>query len=339
MTHVRALLIPCAILLAIFVSVACGQEVDIAGLSAQLSVESSGLQKAQPDLQTKREALKNEAAEVERQKENVEKLKSATREGSDSSDPPALADAEKALASAREAFEQHRQEYAKARQEYDQRLRDYNDRLAQLNSALPKAVQEAGAPFPTEDELEATAGEYQVENLELLSGELKGKTVGDGAPASLLQEVAKAPQPAEWAKGDKVVQATIRPGTPIATFNSEGSFGEGAGSHAAIFITQNKNGIWVYDQYKTAAGLQRAIEARFIRNRAGSGSPSNDASAYFVVVKRAQDAPGEPAEIEPVKEEPVPTEKSRQPEESKPTESRESLAPSETPGPGDPASN
>jgi len=287
MSRLRALLVASAVITANFVTITHGQDVDVVGISAKLSDESSDLQEAQKELQSKRDTLKKEAAEVQRHKENVEKLKAAAQEGASSPDPPALEDAERTFTTAQETYNRNRQEYVKAKEQYDQRLRDYNERLDRLNVALPKAVQDAGAPFPTEDELEAPAGDYQVEDMEILSGELSRTTVGDGSPTAFVQEAAKLPDPMEWAKGDKVFSATIRPGTPIATFNSEGEFRSGSGSHAGIFITQNENGIWVYDQYKTTAGKQRPVDARFIRNRGGSGAAANDASGYFVVVKRS----------------------------------------------------
>jgi hypothetical protein len=287
MTRLSTYFAASAAIAASFVAIAGGQDVNVAELSAKLSSESADLQKAQNELQTKREALKKEAAEVQLEKDKIEKLKAAAKAAPDSAESREFEDAQRTYSDRQEAYNRNLEEYVKAKEEYNQRLQTYNRLVDELNSALPKAIQDAGAPFPTEDEFAAPPGDFQVEDLEILSSELKGTTVGDGSPTSFVQEVAKLPRPAEWEKGDKVVSATIRPGTPIATFNADGVFGGGAGSHAAIFVTQNSNGIWVYDQYKSTAGKQRPVDVRFIRNRSGKGTASNDASTYFVVKRPA----------------------------------------------------
>src|SRR5688572_27157406 len=123
MTHLRALFAASAVITVSIVTIAHGQDVDVVGISAKLSTESSDLQKAQKELQNQREALRKEAAEVQLQKQNVEKLKAAAKEGSGSPDPPALADAQRTYAGAQEAYNRNREEYVKSKEEYDQRVR------------------------------------------------------------------------------------------------------------------------------------------------------------------------------------------------------------------------
>ena len=48
-----------------------------------------------------------------------------------------------------------------------------------------------------------------------------------------------------WKEGKKVKGNKIRPGTAIATFRN----GKFANDHAAIFIEERKDGLWVWDQY------------------------------------------------------------------------------------------
>ncbi|WP_152554925.1 BPSL0067 family protein [Serratia sp. DD3] len=67
--------------------------------------------------------------------------------------------------------------------------------------------------------------------------------------------------------------ATIATGTAIATFNQRGNY-EG---HAAIYIKQDKKGIYVYDQWTS-----RPLNERLIIFR-GYGDVSNDGDQFYVI--------------------------------------------------------
>ena len=193
----------------------------------------------------------------------------------------------KGLADRQAASEKAVEKYKADKAAYDKDLADYNVSVERLQKSLPAALAEAGSPTPTAADMAAPKGDYSVEDLGAIITKMKGQAKGDGSALAFVTEAAKLPSPAKWAKGDKVEGATLRPGTPIATFKADGTFAPGKGGHAAIYVTQNKKGIWVYDQYKTAAGEQRPVDARFIRFKKGAGSPSNDAGSYSVIKKGA----------------------------------------------------
>ena len=200
-------------------------------------------------------------------------------------DDSELRAAESAYANKKSALSNGIQAYQTARDEYDRRLADYNTQVEKLNESLPAAIRDAGSPIPTTAQLNAPKSDFYVDDLKALSEKFGGKPVGGGDALSLLKEATKVPAPASWTKGESVFGATLRAGTAIATFNKDGSYVEGKGSHAAIYITQNKKGIWVYDQYKNSEGQQRPVATRFIQHRGGTASPSNDASSYAVIRK------------------------------------------------------
>ena len=195
-------------------------------------------------------------------------------------DNSALADAEKVLAGRQSSSNQAIQKYESDKAAYDRDLAAYNAAVGRADPAIQAAIRDAGSPTPTAAQASAPAGDYQVQNFDEINTKYKGKPLGDGTAASFVQQVAKLPDPADWGKGVAVKGANLRPGTPIATLKADG-FTAGPGNHAAIYITQNGKGVWVYDQYKTASGEQRPVEARFIRFKNGAGSLSNDGSAYL----------------------------------------------------------
>ena len=109
----------------------------------------------------------------------------------------------------------------------------------------------------------------------------EGKKVGDGECVALVQEAAGAPNTASWKKGAVVRgNSGLRKGTAIATFDAHGKYTNlSTGNHAAIYLSQDLQGIWVYDQWRS----QGAVRRRLIRFRGGAGSPSNDGDAFFVI--------------------------------------------------------
>lgn len=109
----------------------------------------------------------------------------------------------------------------------------------------------------------------------------EGKKVGNGQCVVFVQECTNAPNTALWRKGAKVRgNLSLRRGTAIATFDENGKYPNMAtGNHAAIYVSQDGNGIRVYDQWVG----QGAVKERFIRFKNGGGSPSNDGDSFFVI--------------------------------------------------------
>jgi hypothetical protein len=74
----------------------------------------------------------------------------------------------------------------------------------------------------------------------------------------------------------------IAPGTAIATFEPDGSYTSETGNHAAIYLTQDDQGIWVYDQWQG-----QPVHKRLIRFEGGAGakqgSKSNDGNRFAVI--------------------------------------------------------
>jgi hypothetical protein len=74
--------------------------------------------------------------------------------------------------------------------------------------------------------------------------------VGTGECVALVEQATGAPRSAIWRPG-ALVQAdrTIRPGTAIATFDSNGHYT----GHAAIYLGQDERGVRVIDQWNERA--------------------------------------------------------------------------------------
>jgi hypothetical protein len=110
-----------------------------------------------------------------------------------------------------------------------------------------------------------------------------GKVVGDGHAIKFVQAATGAPNtskwlPGPWVRGNK----SILPGTAIATFEADGTFTPKRGNHAAIYISQDAFGIWVYDQWR-----EQPVHKRLIRFEGGRGPGlkyrSNDGILYRVI--------------------------------------------------------
>ena len=78
-------------------------------------------------------------------------------------------------------------------------------------------------------------------------------------------------------KDSKVV---IPAGTAIATFDPSGTYGNHTDgrSHGAIYVSQNADGVLVYDQW-----TGQPVHQRTIHFRNGSGSAVNDGDQFYVV--------------------------------------------------------
>jgi len=107
-----------------------------------------------------------------------------------------------------------------------------------------------------------------------------GKVVGDGECVSFIKTCSIAPNTKLWSEGKKVMSlpfGSIPKGTIIATFKN-GKYPNVTGYHAAIYISHDKQGIWVWDQW---AG--KAVHKRLIRFRHDNAPASNTAQAYSIV--------------------------------------------------------
>jgi hypothetical protein len=85
------------------------------------------------------------------------------------------------------------------------------------------------------------------------------------------------PTTAHWKRGAQVKGAkNIMAGTVIATFNAANTY-EG---HAAIYVSQNNDGINVYDQYRTPPS-PKPVGPRLLRW--GAHGNSNNGDRFYVV--------------------------------------------------------
>jgi len=107
-----------------------------------------------------------------------------------------------------------------------------------------------------------------------------GKKVGTGQCVEFVKECAKAPQTSQWKEGVKVKgDLTIQKGAAIATFIDGKYQNKPTGNHAAVYVSQDAGGIWVYDQWVG----QGMVKKRYIRFKGGVGSASNDGDAFSVI--------------------------------------------------------
>jgi hypothetical protein len=112
------------------------------------------------------------------------------------------------------------------------------------------------------------------------------KVVGSGQCVAFVEKVASAPPTVHWRRGIKVAgNLLLSPGTAIATFDPNGKYGNHTDgrSHAAIFVSQNVIGIYVYDQW-----LGQPVHPRIIAFHRAPGSsahvrPVNDGDAFYVI--------------------------------------------------------
>jgi len=106
-----------------------------------------------------------------------------------------------------------------------------------------------------------------------------GTVVGNGQCVAYVKATAGCPATAQWAEGDKVKGNDIAKGTAIATFQNGkyNNYTDGR-SHAAIYISQNTEGLLVHDQW-----TGQAVHERRIRFKNGASTPNNDGDAFCVI--------------------------------------------------------
>jgi hypothetical protein len=107
-----------------------------------------------------------------------------------------------------------------------------------------------------------------------------GQVVGDGQCVAFVKAASGAPNTAAWAQGVQVRGNNPASGTAIATFDPDGTYGNHTDgtSHAAIYVSQDGNGLLVWDQW-----TGQPVHQRTIAFRGGVGKPVNDGDAFYVI--------------------------------------------------------
>jgi len=113
------------------------------------------------------------------------------------------------------------------------------------------------------------------------------KVVGDGHCVSLIKRCSYSADNPKWINGNtdewrpsKFVlnlKEQLPLGTIIATFENN-RYPNRTGHHAAIYISHDASGIWVWDQWQG-----KAVHRRLIRTRTDKASAGNTAQQYRVV--------------------------------------------------------
>ena len=112
--------------------------------------------------------------------------------------------------------------------------------------------------------------------------------VGSKQCVALLQQYAGLPRTSSWKEGKAVLgELTLPKGTAIATFVNGRYPNQGSGNHAAFYISQTLNGIWVMDQWASDTSKPK-VSKRFLRRKGKNAEgayidPSNNADAYSVI--------------------------------------------------------
>lgn len=111
--------------------------------------------------------------------------------------------------------------------------------------------------------------------------------VGSRQCVALVQHYAGAPVTLMWRKGADVVgNKSIKKGTAIATFVNNKYPNHRSGNHAALYVSEGIDGIYIMDQWKSKKGGK--VTSRFIRSlgkdkRGKFIRPSNNADAYSII--------------------------------------------------------
>jgi hypothetical protein len=86
----------------------------------------------------------------------------------------------------------------------------------------------------------------------------EGRVIRAGYCVNFVRAAAAGlPRTAAWQEGARVRgNHNIARGTAIATFESDGGYTSETGNHAVIYLSQDDDGIWVYDQWQGQPGAQ-----------------------------------------------------------------------------------
>jgi hypothetical protein len=115
----------------------------------------------------------------------------------------------------------------------------------------------------------------------------KQSKVDDSECVSLIRRFAKAPATALWREGSSVIgDRSLAPGTAIATFVKGRWPAKPRGNHAAFYLGQVSNGMYIMDQWNRSD--KSTISSRFIyrlgKNKDGTYvRPSDNADAFSVI--------------------------------------------------------
>ena len=104
------------------------------------------------------------------------------------------------------------------------------------------------------------------------------RVVGDGECVAYVKVAAGAPHTSQWRRGALAKGAAIPSGTAIATFDPNEQYGDHTDgrSHAAIYLSQNAEGLIVCDQWRGHVVHQRTI-------RFGEGQPVDNGNEFHVI--------------------------------------------------------
>ena len=110
-----------------------------------------------------------------------------------------------------------------------------------------------------------------------------GTVIGNGHCVHLVRQTTGLPHTSLWRRGDPVRGSGCAPGTAIATFDEDGSYGNHVDgrSHAALLLAENSDGIVVCDCWRG-----QPVHERTIKYREGQGDAANDADRFYVVELR-----------------------------------------------------
>lgn len=117
---------------------------------------------------------------------------------------------------------------------------------------------------------------------------LKGQpVVGSHQCVALVQHYAGAPTTAHWRQGEAVFgNAVLRPGTAIATFVKGRYPNRSHGNHAALYVGQAPDGIYIADQWKAAKKTTISVRKITSQGKDKKGNfiqASDNADAFFVI--------------------------------------------------------
>lgn len=111
--------------------------------------------------------------------------------------------------------------------------------------------------------------------------------LGDGGCVALVRGLTglKNRPTISWRQGERVLgNKTIRPGTAIATFVNGRWPRTNTGKHAAFFLRQDGNRIWIIDQWAEKELIEsRPISPLGIRKDGTYPRTSDNADAFFVI--------------------------------------------------------
>jgi hypothetical protein len=107
------------------------------------------------------------------------------------------------------------------------------------------------------------------------------RRVGNGSCALYVQRVSRVGLTRGWRRGRRVRGNAIPRHTIIATFGPDNRYPNrrNGTSHAAVYVSQDRGGIRVIDQW-----VGRPVNFRTIPFRGGAGRPVNDGCAYHVII-------------------------------------------------------